>query len=160
MSKAYTNYITEHVSNVQKAADWLYNHKIIPEHISLGLHDVSKYLPDEYKAYDDYFYGAEKTDQVKKDFDYAWLHHIHNNPHHWQYWVLINDQDGTYPLEMPERYVYEMIADWWSFSHKVGNLRLIFDWYNDHKYTMILNTNTRKLVEDILGKIKQELDKE
>ena len=159
MSKEYTSYITEHVNNVQKAADWLYSHGIIPEHISLGLHDVSKYTPEEYEAYDNYFYG-KRTEQVKKDFDYAWLHHIHANPHHWQHWVLVNDEDGTYGLEIPERHVYEMIADWWSFSHKTGNLREIFSWYDSHKKKMILHEKTRKLVEDILDKIKKELDKE
>jgi len=158
MSQEYTNYITEHVSNVQRAADWLFEHQIIPQKLSLGLHDVSKYLGDEYKAYDDYFYG-KRTEQVKTDFNYAWLHHIHNNPHHWQHWVLVNDDDGTYALEMPFEYVIEMICDWWSFSFKTGNLYEIFDWYKKHD-KMILHEKTKKEVEEILDKIKAELDKE
>ena len=52
-----------------------------------------------------------------------------------------------------------MIADWWSFSHKTGNLREIFDWYEKHK-GMVLHPNTRKLVESILDKIKKILDNE
>lgn len=158
MSQEYTSYITAHVANVQKAADWLYDHNIIPNRISLGLHDVSKYQAEEYKAYDDYFYG-NRTKEVEKAFNYAWLHHIHNNPHHWQYWVLKHDDEPEEALEMPEEYVYEMIADWWSFSHKTGNLKEIFGWYEKHK-GMVLHKNTRKLVEDILDKIKKELDKE
>jgi hypothetical protein len=140
---------------------WLKDHNIIKEDIldQLNLHDASKYTDEEYKAYDDYFYGI-KTKKVKNDFDYAWLHHIHQNPHHWQHWVLINDEDGTYALEMPENYVIEMISDWWSFSHKTGNLSEIFEWYKSHKKNMILHENTRKLVEEILDKIKKELDKE
>ena len=53
-----------------------------------------------------------------------------------------------------------MICDWWSFSHITGNLYEIFDWYKVHTKKMILHENTKKLVEEILDKIKKELDKE
>ena len=161
MSAEYNTYIIEHVDNVKKAYMWLKDHNIIKEDIldQLNLHDASKYTDEEYNAYDDYFYGT-KTKVVKESFNYAWLHHIHQNPHHWQYWVLVNDDDGTIGLEMPKNYIYEMICDWWSFSHKTGNLSEIFDWYKSHKKNMILHENTRKLVEEILDKIKEELNKE
>lgn len=161
MSAEYNNYIIEHIDNVKKAYMWLKDHNIIKEGIldQLNLHDASKYTDEEYEAYDNYFYGA-KTKEVKEAFNYAWLHHIHHNPHHWQYWVLINDEDGTIALEMPENYVYEMICDHWAFSHKSGNLYEIFDWYETHKKNMILHLTTRKLYENILDKIKEELDKE
>ena len=58
---------------------------------------------------------------------------------------------------MPEEYVVEMICDWWSFSHKSGNLEEIFDWYKSHKSNMIMHKNTKAMVEDILDKIKKEL---
>ena len=61
---------------------------------------------------------------------------------------------------MPKKYVVEMISDWWAFSHKSGNLYEIFDWYKSHKKNMILHENTKKLVEEILDKIKTELDKD
>jgi hypothetical protein len=161
MSAEYNTYIIEHVDNVKKAYMWLKDHNIIKEDIldQLNLHDASKYTDEEYKAYDDYFYGT-KTKVVKEAFNYAWLHHIHHNPHHWQYWVLVNDDDGTVGLEMPENYVYEMICDHWAFSHKSGNLYEIFDWYKAHKKNMILHERTRKLYESILDKIKKELDEE
>lgn len=125
----------------------------------MSSHDLSKYTAEEYESYDKYFYGTQ-TEKVKTEFNYAWLHHIHNNPHHWQHWVLINDDDGTHALEMPKEYVIEMISDWWAFSHKSGNLYEIFDWYKSHTKKMILHEKTKKLVEDILDKIKAELDKE
>ena len=160
MSAEYNNYILEHVDNVKKAYNWLRDHNIILEDYSfiIDFHDLSKFSGEEYDAYDNYFYGR-RTEKVKKEFNYAWLHHIHNNPHHWQHWVLINDEDGTHALEMPKEYVVEMISDWWAFSHKSGNLYEIFDWYSNHKKNMTLHENTRKLVEDILNKIKTELDK-
>lgn len=161
MSIEYDIYIVEHIDNVKKAYKWIKDHNIILEDYSVrvGLHDLSKYSDEEYIAYDNYFYGR-KTKAVKEAFNYAWLHHIHQNPHHWQHWVLINDEDGTHALEMPKEYVVEMISDWWAFSHKSGNLYEIFDWYKSHKKNMILHENTRKLVEDILDKIKKMLDDE
>ncbi len=163
MSTEYTTYIVEHCENVRKAYDWLLGHKIIESNkfeIYIVHHDVSKYSEAEYAAYDAYFYGKSKSKEVQDVFDLAWLHHIHNNPHHWQHWVLINDDDGTKALEMPEAYVIEMICDHWAFSHKSGNLYEIFDWYNDHKKTMILHKNTKKLYESILDKIKTILKEE
>ena len=161
----YTEYILDHKANVRKAYDWLDAHGLIKDNILLSKvqvnvinHDLSKYLPDEFDAYAEYFYG-KKTAKVEKEFDYAWLHHIHNNPHHWQHWLLVNDTDGTYALEMPEEYVYEMICDWWAFSFKKGNLYEIFDWYKGQK-DMILHDKTRKLVEDTLDKIKKILDQD
>ena len=55
---------------------------------------------EEYFAYATYFYG-KKTSQVEKNFDYAWLHHQKENPHHWQYWLLHNDDEGLVALEIP-----------------------------------------------------------
>ena len=108
-------------------------------------------------AYDEYFYGAGKNEN---EFNYAWLHHIHNNPHHWQYWILREDDGDTIPLEMPYNYIIEMILDWWSFSWKSNNLYEIFNWYDEHKKTMILNENTKIIVESILKDMKEILDKQ
>lgn len=163
MSTNYTQYIIDHKANVLKAYLWLKEHEIVNLSLEeqINVHDMSKYTEEEYDAYDNYFYG-KKTEEVKREFNYAWLHHIHENPHHWQHWVLINDEDGTQALEMPINYVIEMVSDWWAFSHRSGNLNEIFKWYKSHKKNMILHENTRKLVEEILDKIKikKELEKE
>lgn len=77
------------------------------------LHDLSKFLPDEFVAYARYFYGRPPGGSPERDaFDRAWLLHIHRNRHHPQFWVLRNDTDGVTLLEMPQRYVREMVADW------------------------------------------------
>lgn len=166
MSREYDEYLDQHLKNVQKAGFWLIDH--FPEQLNgktrskfkglLGDHDLSKWGRDEYAAYDEYFYGHNKSAQTKKNFNYAWLHHIHNNPHHWQYWVLINDEDGEEALEMPVEYAFEMIADWWSFSWKNNDLWWIFDWYSEHKAMMKLHPKTRKLVETILDCIRADLE--
>lgn len=166
MGKQYDTYLKEHIRNVRKAAEWMITHYIVTDSRVIEKlketvldHDMSKWSDAEYDAYDAYFYGEDgRTEKVKEAFDGAWLHHIHENPHHWQHWVLINDDDGTKALEMPLWYVYEMIADWWSFSWKNENRYEIFNWYADHSEKMILHKNTRKLVDDILDRIETELN--
>lgn len=169
MSIEYDKYLREHRTNVYAAAEWFKHNlpDLMGDYVYSYLqidwdHDSSKDTPAEYCAYDDYFYGIRRTKKVKEAFDKAWLHHIHHNPHHWQYWVLINDEaeEGMVALCMPLRYVLEMICDWWAFSWSKGNLYEIFDWYDSHKKHMILHENTRELVEDILGQIKTKLDEE
>ena len=169
MSSEYNDYLNSHISNVNQAYDWLRVN--LPEiayfdggFTSLnyfGNHDSSKYYQEEYDAYDAYFYGP-MSKEVKENFNYAFLHHIHENPHHWQYWVLINDdsEEGTVALDIPYKYVIEMICDWWSFSWKNGNLYEIFYWYDAHKKHIILSKHTRELVEDILYQIKEKLNEQ
>lgn len=165
MSYNYNEYLYDHIANVRKGHDWLVSHNIIGSEgkgvlseDELLHHDISKYSEAEYIPYDNYFYG-NKSYAVTKAFNYAWLHHIHNNPHHWQYWVLQHDDEPEEVLEMPYQFIVEMVCDWWSFSWKSGNLYEIFDWYEKHK-NMKLHPNTRKIVEGILEDIKKELDKE
>lgn len=165
MSEKYDEYLQQHINGVRDALGWMLENLELSQigeeckkcaRFIVQYHDASKRCPDEYKAYDSYFYGDKDED----DFNYAWLLHIHRNSHHWQHWVLVNDEDGIVALEMPEEYVLEMVADWWSFSWRSGNLREVFGWYEDHKDKMILHPNTRELVESVLGEIRDALDKE
>lgn len=168
MSTKYDEYLEQHIANVNKAADWICEHfPEVGEKIEawksgggyiFPSHDKSKFSEEEYKAYDTYFYADPGKEDVKA-FNYAWLHHIHNNPHHWQYWVLQHDDEPEEALEMPYEYVVEMICDWWSFSFAKGNLHEIFDWYEAHS-DMKLHENTRKLVEEFLERIRLQLNKE
>lgn len=167
MSLAYDNYLEQHKGNVRKGFEWIRDN--LPELIEgfndnyewqIGIaHDQSKTQPDEYNAYDRYFYGRNRSYQVIQDFNRAWLQHIHRNPHHWQHWVLINDNpnEGEIILDMDYIYILEMICDWWAFSWNSGNLSEIFNWYDQHKDYMKLSEKTRVTVEDILHKIKEKL---
>lgn len=171
MSTEYDQYLIEHKANVMKGFNWLLSkmpHIFCDEAFKSEVmynvmfkHDQSKYDREEYEAYDAYFYGnPEKTkEEIEDQFKYAWLRHIHNNPHHWQHWVLINDEpeEGMKVLDMPDVYIIEMICDWWSFSWKKNNLIEIFDWYDEHKNTMKLSQYTRNKVEEILEDMKLEL---
>lgn len=165
MSSQYDNYLTEHKENVAKGFRWLQEN--IPEVIEDGFewqicfnHDASKTDPEEYDAYDAYFYGNNRSYSVVQNFKKAWLRHIHNNPHHWQHWILINDEpkEGMVVIDIPYIYVVEMICDWWAFSWTKGDLNEIFRWYEDRKDYMKLSANTRISVEYILGKMKDKLE--
>lgn len=177
MSKEYDLYLVEHKRNVCNGFSWIrinlpeiisdeitetYNHMGVDlEQQIIFSHDASKTDKDEYDAYDAYFYGGNRSYEVVQQFNFAWLMHIHKNPHHWQHWVLITDNPedgGEVILEMPYNYIIEMICDWWSFSWKTGNLYEIFNWYNEHKDWIKLHDSTRKIVEKILGAIHAKLD--
>ena len=169
MSEIYDRYLTEHKAAVWEAFRWIEENvpqvladldKDVNWQIQFD-HDASKTDPEEYKAYDDYFYG-DKSYAVVQAFNYAWLHHIHENPHHWQHWILVNDdeKEGTKALEIPFEYIIEMICDWWSFSFRSGNLREVFKWYDDHKKRIVMHDRSRKKVEYILGEIKKKLDED
>ncbi len=116
-------------------------------------------IRDEYEAYDAYFYGGNRSHAIVEAFNRAWLLHIHRNPHHWQHWVLINDDpdEGEVLLEMPYNYIIEMICDWWAFSWEKGDLSEIFSWYDDHQAYIKLHPKTRATVEDILWELRGRL---
>ena len=164
MSEKYNEYLTNHKNNVYSAFKWL--ERNLPELFDEPdvrnmcefncryKHDESKTNPDEYQAYDNYFYGDKSYDVVNQ-FERAWLKHIHRNPHHWQHWVLINDNpdEGEKIIDMPDIYIIEMICDWMSFAINKGDLRELLKWYEEHEKYMKLSDYTRMKVNEILEKI-------
>ena len=167
MSAQYDLYLQQHRANVHKGFEWIQQN--LPELLVDGVgwqtefaHDASKNEPDEYDAYDQYFYGNNRSYQVVQNFNRAWLLHIHRNPHHWQHWVLINDdpKEGVVALDMPYNYILEMICDWWAFSWQKGDLTEIFGWYDEHKDYINLSPKTQRTVEGILEKIRDRLSEE
>lgn len=166
MSVKYDQYLENHKANVIKAFEWmkqnipeLASDNALLEHQIVFGHDDSKTQPDEYEAYDAYFYGGNRSYAVVQDFKQAFLTHIHRNPHHWQYWILVQDdpKNGELIMDMPMNYVVEMICDWWSFSWSKGDLNEIFKWYDEHKDYIKLSELTRHNVEFILRIMKEKL---
>ena len=174
MSKPYDEYLEDHIENVKKAFNWMIDQGVLDfldldddeiEKYSKVIynHDNTKCWADEYEAYDRHFYPDEYEDnppfsQRVEEYHRAWLEHIHRNPHHWQHWVLINDNGSFTVLPMPEVYVIEMICDWWSFSWKNGNLYEIFDWVDENSPRVLLANETIRLVEKILNRIRVRLN--
>ena len=166
MSEQYDRYLEEHRANVKKGYDWIKEN--LPYAIRPGMdldwhmefgHDQSKNEPDEYEAYDAYFYGRNRSYKVVQDFRKAFLLHINRNPHHWQHWILINDDPNEEELvmDMPYEYILEMVCDWWSSSWAKGDLNEIFNWWEEHEEYIKLSVKTRQTVVDILSSIKIKL---
>ena len=127
------------------------------------LHDMSKLRPSEWFPYAEFFYGKygigfnggyawEHTINLQTcdKFNEAWLLHQKRNPHHWQYWVLINDDDPTICLFVPEKYYREMLADWRGASKAIYGIDNTKEWYEKHKTKIQLHDFTRERIEILL----------
>ena len=176
MSKQYDEYLDNHISNVLRGYIWMTDNRVLSYDSDfvqqLSQHDMSKRYPEEYDTYDTYFYGCDTNNRphsVEQEFLYAFLHHLHNNPHHWQYWVLIQDTGEDHKeevLDMPYYCIVEMICDWWSFSwskydesNNPKDLYEVFNWYSTNKDDIKLSYNTRITVEHIMEDIRNSLDR-
>lgn len=114
------------------------------------IHDWSKFMPDEFIPYARYFYGGKASDRVKIDFDIAWLKHQKRNPHHWQFWILQNDSDGLSVLQMPQKFVREMVADWIGAGIAITGKREVQEWYIKNAEKININYWTRRRVEELI----------
>jgi hypothetical protein len=119
----------------------------------LLVHDLSKLLPVEWIAYRNYFYG-QRSPSVDAAFNAAWLHHIHKNKHHWNYWVYI-DTDGTTVIPMPDIYLREMVADWCGASRAIKGRWEVDDWYKLNCKSIIFHEDTKNSVLMLLNQIKE-----
>ena len=159
----YFKYVMVHKKNVfiECWKEGLYLHAFT--------HDLSKFLPTEFKAYainfyaekdckrcDRYFhcdlykiitlgsgeYAKECADYNYEDFNEAWKHHYRHNKHHWNYWI---------GKEIPEKYIKQMICDWKAMSRKFGGT--VQEFYMKNHDTIEINHNSRVLLEFNLGLI-------
>ena len=143
---------------------YLIRHKwyVLRECWSMGLfwlgiaHDWTKFMPCEWFPYVRHFYGPKPIERdavgyykptgVSEEFDRAWLHHIHRNAHHWQYWLLVQDDDEGKILEMPLSCLKGMIADWRGAGRAQGTPNTLA-WYIKHKEKIQLHPESRIWVE-------------
>lgn len=127
------------------------------------IHDWSKFRPSEFIPYARYFYGnypkynemagdcRNRIKLYKEDidnrFDKAWLCHIHRNKHHWQYWLLQEDEGGQKNIPIPIKYLNEMVADWHGAGRAITGKNNTLVWYERNKAVIRLNRINRKWVE-------------
>lgn len=140
------------------------------------LHDWSKFLPSEFFPYAEYFYGRKRNcyicnhivgsqcdvncsgigqgeqatnceDYSSDAFDFAWLLHQKRNRHHWQWWLLPEDNGGLKVLEMTEKYRCEMFCDWLGAGKAQRNGVPVWTWYEANKDKMQLHRTTQELLE-------------
>lgn len=148
----YFKYVIEHKKNVFIEC---WNKKM---YVHAFMHDVSKFNPKEFIPYSNWFYGFQGVRQqdcynqykddknwmssfgskhlkCKQEFDVAWQHHKDKNKHHWNYWYERS-------LEMPRKYIDQMICDWSAMSRKFGDTPQEFYLSNYHKIKFIDDDNS------------------
>mgnify|MGYP001582821342 CR=1 FL=1 len=118
----------------------------------LIVHDLDKFWPPKWKGYANYYFNPNKQFDFTSKFNYACNGHQKLAKHHWQYWILIDNFADLIPLEIPDVFIKEMIADWLSAAKcKVGNELNIYKWYAENKENLILNKKTRAKLEKLLS---------
>ena len=132
------------------------------------MHDMSKFRPSEFISYARYFYqpdGAptqirdktgyyKPTDTGDSAFDFAWLLHQKRNDHHWQWWVLPEDNGGTKILRMDYVAMVEMLCDWAGAGKAQGYHSPPEDpyfetrnWYTQNKHKMQIHNDVAVWIE-------------
>lgn len=125
------------------------------------LHDMSKFSPVEFWESVKYFSETESPINVSKrenGYSKAWQHHKGRNPHHYEYWIDQLDYGGK-PLQMPQKYAYEMICDYlgagqaynpdgWTFAKE-------YEWWKNRLETcnMAMHPKTMRFVTTVLARL-------
>jgi hypothetical protein len=117
-----------------------------------ALHDMSKLSVAEFFPYMRKFEVGLTDAKAQREFQLAWLHHIHANKHHWNHWIIGADNNGVEVIRMPDVYVREMVADWRGVGLALNKgADNAVKWYLDNRDTLALHPDTRFLVEALLG---------
>lgn len=142
------------------------------------IHDWHKFLPDEWLAYANHFYGKhfkwsdihgdvrnilcykDSQEYWRERFDQSWNLHQKRARHHWQFWLLTNDSSEPkhQPLIMPEKYLREMVADWWGAGRAITGKWEAHRWYEANQGRILISDSTRILVEQILSESSQIME--
>jgi len=134
-----------------------YHVYVIGSKLGLGLfsilkHDLSKFSKAEFKAYAYGFYDGHGRETYIDSYELesAWLHHQHQNKHHWQAWVSYGDDGKIIPLRIPDQYVKEMIVDWIAFHAGDPSSKSADEYYDMIKDKIIIHDYSRQHLECLL----------
>jgi hypothetical protein len=155
---AYASYVARHKWHVMWAcfARGLYLRGI--------LHDWHKLLPSEWFPYANHFYGENSngittgrdetgyykpTDTGDEAFDMAWFRHQKRADHHWQWWVMPEDDGDVKVAPMSKAAATEMLCDWIGASRAQGHggIEGVRKWYVANANRMRLHAETRAWIE-------------
>jgi hypothetical protein len=128
----------------------------------LLMHDTSKLSSVEFGNYSRFKYGIKSVE----DWSKAWLHHLHNNPHHPEHWILPWRGDpGFYlgyghdlapfvtVLPMPETYTREFVIDMMATSMEITGSYDIAVWLNANGPEINLHPETELRLDGVLIKL-------
>ncbi|MDD3414164.1 MAG: DUF5662 family protein [Lachnospiraceae bacterium] len=134
------------------------------------LHDLSKYSLSEFIVGAKYYQGDQSPNNMErrdKGYSSAWLHHKGRNKHHYEYWVDYSTKavrGKVVPVEMPVKYVVEMMMDRIAAS-KVYNGNKYQDsfpleYYLRGKENAPIHENTKMLLEKLLRILAEKGEQE
>ena len=124
---------------------------------ALIVHDWQKFSLAEWTPYVLSFYGPweykDRPPTLVKLFDRAWLHHIHCGPHHYQYWILNQDDVDNVLLDIPDRYRREMLADWRGAGLAISGKDATKKWYGERRvrFAQTIHPDTLEWLDEQLG---------
>jgi hypothetical protein len=125
------------------------------------IHDWQKFTRAEWNPYALTFYGPyarqDRPAWLVEAFARAWKHHVRHGPHHWQHWLIVAGEYSECVL-MPDRYIREMIADWYGAGRSNGakvsrddRYAEVRVWYSKQRNQIRLHPVTRHTVERMIG---------
>lgn len=151
IAEQYADYISRHIKAVQEAG-----RQLGVSETQLAEHDRSKWLTSEFYGYARHFFGDKNDPDA---FAYAWLHHIHHNPHHWQHFIFPDNhapknssaENGV--LEMPRHYALEMVADWIGAGVAITGQDDMSEWLAGNIGKIRLHSKTKVYVVGVLDNL-------
>jgi len=153
-TREYLDYVERHILNVRKAWEelntkcrgngfiWISDDFIWNQiNDNVNRHDISKLSEKEFVQYRQFFYPTSFEEKNEDLMNEAWMHHLNNNGHHWQYWTGRDFDDPNKALI----YLIENICDWMAMGYEFGDNAKIYyennkskiklpDWAEKHMY--------------------------
>ncbi|MDE7257375.1 MAG: catalase, partial [Clostridia bacterium] len=77
-------------------------------------HDLSKFSAKEFWRGAKYYQGNRSPEAREREvlgYSSAWLHDNWRNKHHFEYWTDVNPKGEVVYVEMPAKYLAEMVCD-------------------------------------------------
>lgn len=136
------------------------------------LHDLSKYSPTEFWAGCKYYQWGHRSPNNKEreetGVSRSWLHHKGRNKHHFEYWIdysAVPCPTTINGMEMPKRYVAEMIMDRICASRVYSGKNYTDDaplnyYLNSKEHLWFVHENTKDQMEKLLRMLSEKGEKE
>lgn len=118
----------------------------------LVIHDWSKFTSAEWGPYVRKFYDPDRA--RPDEFERAWLHHQHRNPHHWQHWLLREDSGTIKLLPMPDSLVREMVADWMGAGRAITGRWDVGSWWEGNRDRIRLHSEVEQLIVRLIDEVQ------
>lgn len=129
-------------------------------------HDLSKYSGKEFWAGAKYWQGTRSPQAREREilgYSAAWLHHKGRNKHHFEYWTDVGKNGEPMCVEMPPKYLAEMICDRIAASKVYNGKNYMdgcpLDYYLSRRDKVAMHPNTSEKLEYFLRQLAEKGEK-